>query len=208
MLTPIGTKAYLLICHRQVNGLSPILTFCDAMETRNGTIPAYTEGLAAKFGISVALDSFLIGLAETDPDTSAVTGPPDTAAADWLSWQYQYCTEFGMCYHPPNVSPWPGLIICVYIGFFQAYGPYNNRSIQSKFLTQSSYQRQCLEIFPAGSVPAEPNVGAINSAYGGWRMNPTHVFFTNGQIDPWRTLSIGSFEENAPKRVGTTAIPA
>jgi len=109
---------------------------------------------------------------------------------------------------PPNVSPRPGLIICVYIGFFQGYGPYNNRSIQSRFLTQSSYQRQCLEIFPAGSVPAEPNVGAINSAYGGWRMNPTHVFFTNGQIDPWRTLSIGSFEENAPKRVGTTAIPA
>ena len=39
-------------------------------------------------------------------------------------------------------------------------------------------------------------------------MNPTHVFFTDGQIDPWRTLSVASFEENAPKRIGTTAIPA
>ena len=184
------------------------MTFCDSMETRNGTIPAYTEGLAAQFGAAVALDSFLIGLAETDPDTFAVAGPPDTEAADWLSWQYQYCTEFGMRSPPPNVGSWPGLIICVYIGYFQGYSPNNNRSIQSKFLTQSRFQQECLETFPAGSVPPEPNVGALNYAYGGWYMNPSHVLFTNGQIDPWRTLSVASFEENAPKRIGTTAIPA
>ena len=65
------------------------------METRNWTEPAYSEGLAAAFNITVALDAFLTGIAETDPDVSAVAGPPG-ADADIHSWAYQYCTEFGM----------------------------------------------------------------------------------------------------------------
>jgi len=66
------------------------------METRNGTGPTYSEGLAARFNISVALDAFFTGIAETDPDTFAVTLPPASEDADTLSWQYQFCTEFGM----------------------------------------------------------------------------------------------------------------
>jgi len=38
-------------------------------------------------------------------------------------------------------------------------------------------------------------------------MNPTHVMFTNGEYDPWRTLSVASFEYNAPYRIGSSAIP-
>lgn len=72
------------------------------METRNGTGPAYSEGLAARFNISVALDAFLIGIAETDPDTFAVASPPGTEDADGLAWKYQYCTEFGMLPPFPN----------------------------------------------------------------------------------------------------------
>ena len=96
----------------------------------------------------------------------------------------------------------------VCIGFFQAANPHNNRSIQSQFLSLEYEQQTCLNSFPEGTTPPEPNVDALNKAYGGWHMNPTHVFFTDGQIDPWRTLSVASFEENAPKRIGTTAIPA
>ena len=66
------------------------------METLNGQGPAYSEGLAANFNVSYALDAFFLGLAETDPDTFAVAGPPDSVDPDWLSWQFQYCTEFGM----------------------------------------------------------------------------------------------------------------
>ena len=96
----------------------------------------------------------------------------------------------------------------MYIGFFQVANPHNNRSIQSQFLSLDAQQQTCLDSFPEGAVPPKPNVDALLKAYGGWDMNPTHVYFTNGQNDPWRTLSIASFEENAPKRVGTTAIPA
>ena len=67
------------------------------METRNWAGPAYSEGLAAAFNISVALDAFLTGIAETDPEVFAVAGPPATDV-DTLSWTYQYCTEFGTPY--------------------------------------------------------------------------------------------------------------
>lgn len=62
----------------------------------NGTGPAYTEGLAARFNITVALDAFLIGISETNPGTFATIQPPETDSSDWLAWEYQYCTEFGV----------------------------------------------------------------------------------------------------------------
>jgi hypothetical protein len=86
--------------------------------------------------------------------------------------------------------------------------PHNNRSIQSQFESLAVFQQQCLDAFPEGAVPPEPRVQVLDDKYGGWFMNPTHVFFTNGEIDPWRTLSVASFEENAPKRIGSLNIPA
>jgi hypothetical protein len=76
------------------------------METRNGTGPAYSEGLAAYFDVSAALDAFLSGLAETNPDAFATPGPPGTEDADTLAWQYQYCTEFGMLLFRPGFVAW------------------------------------------------------------------------------------------------------
>ena len=88
------TETRSLTSHGQNNGIPPILAFCDVLETRNWTGPAYTQGLAAAFNITVAFDAFLTGIAETDPDVWAIAGPPSDAA-DTLSWTYQYCTEFG-----------------------------------------------------------------------------------------------------------------
>lgn len=75
------------------------------METRDGQGPAYTEGLAAHFNITVVLEAFFVGIAETDPSTFAIAGPPDTELADALAWHYQYCTEFGMLHPFSNVGP-------------------------------------------------------------------------------------------------------
>ena len=174
----------------------------------NGTGPAYSEGLTARFNISVALDAFLIGLSETNPDTFAMVQSPDVQDPDSLAWRYQYCTEFGTL--PPLLDEdlFPDLVVCTYVGFFIGANPNNNQSIQSKFLSLQSIQQQCLESFPEGAVPSQPKVDALNKAYGGWFMNPTHVMFTNGEIDPWRTLSVSSFEENAPKRNGSLIVPA
>jgi hypothetical protein len=71
------------------------LAFCDIFETINGTGPAYSEGLATRFNITVALDAFLIGISETNPDTFATVQPPETEDADSLAWEYQFCNEFG-----------------------------------------------------------------------------------------------------------------
>jgi len=89
-------EAYPLTLHRQYDGIDPVVAFCDTLETRNGTGPAYSEGLVAHFNVTIVLDAFLTGIAETNPETFAVAGPPATDEADELSWQYQYCTEFGM----------------------------------------------------------------------------------------------------------------
>lgn len=39
-------------------------------------------------------------------------------------------------------------------------------------------------------------------------MNPPNVFWTDGEIDPWRALTPNSIEDNAPKRPSTTKIPS
>ncbi|KAF9787086.1 peptidase S28 [Thelephora terrestris] len=171
----------------QDNGLPPVQTFCNILETVNGTRPAYSEGLTARFNITVALDAFLIGISETNPETFATTQSSDVEDADSLAWEYEFCSEFG---------------------FFMGANPHNNRSIQSQFESLAVFQQQCLDAFPEGAVPPEPRVQVLDDKYGGWFMNPTHVFFTNGEIDPWRTLSVASFEENAPKRIGSLNIPA
>jgi len=56
-------------------------------------------------------------------------------------------------------------------------------------------------------VAGGPNLDPINKKYGGWNMNPPNVFWTNGEIDPWRALTPSSIEDNAPKRPSTTKIP-
>jgi hypothetical protein len=94
MLIPTETEARPLTSHRQRYGISPVLAFCDVLETRNWAGPTYPQGLAAAFNVTVAFDAFLTGIAETDPDVWAIAGPPSDEA-DALSWAYQYCTEFG-----------------------------------------------------------------------------------------------------------------
>ena len=44
------------------------------------------------------------------------------------------------------------------------------------------YQRQCTYYFPEQfpNGPQAPNVGATNSAYDGWFVNITNLFFANG----------------------------
>lgn len=39
-------------------------------------------------------------------------------------------------------------------------------------------------------------------------MSPSNVMFTDGELDPWRAVSLHSIEDNSPKRTSTTDIPA
>lgn len=39
-------------------------------------------------------------------------------------------------------------------------------------------------------------------------MSPSNVMFSDGELDPWRAVSLHSVEDNSPKRQSTTTIPA
>jgi hypothetical protein len=81
----------------------------------------------------------------------------------------------------------------------------------SSFVTLESKQDMCKEVFNniRGLIPSkvEPKVDHVNK-YGGWDMNPSRVFFTAGELDPWTTLSVASQEDNSPKRTASSVVPA
>jgi hypothetical protein len=136
------------------------------VQTQNFTSPVYAIGVNAQFGIQTALEAFLLGIAETDPNQVAIVHPPRIKApdgnswpAEYYSWQYQYCSEWG---------------------FYQGADPKNNQSIQTIFQSVEMFEDGCNAAFPKG-LPTFPAVNKILDPYGGWHMNPTHVFFTNGE---------------------------
>ncbi|KAF8584225.1 hypothetical protein K439DRAFT_1633722 [Ramaria rubella] len=162
--------------------------FCENIETRNFTSLAFEQGIAASDpnGVQAAFNAFLIALAELDYDAiEAADADQDDPVQD-LSWMWQYCSEYG---------------------FYQRGDPQNPRSIETAFLSISLFQSQCNETFPfPGILPSSPRVQNVNR-YGGWHMNPTNVFWTNGEFDPWRTMGLASIEDNAPRRNPTVAVP-
>ncbi|KAL7274978.1 hypothetical protein RUND412_002091 [Rhizina undulata] len=103
-----------------------------------------------------------------------------------IGWTWQSCTEFGNL-HTYNAS------------FTNSFIP--------MFISVDYAIRQC-EFYFGPAVSTGPNIEPIDQKYGGWNMNPTNAFFTTGQYDPWRAVSLNSVEENSPKRVATSTIPA
>ena len=65
-------------------------------------------------------------------------------------------------------------------------------------------QRQCTYFFPEAFPTARsPNVDATNSAYEGWFVSTSNLFFANGQRDPWREATVsadGTHFQSTPQR--------
>ncbi|EIN06329.1 peptidase S28 [Punctularia strigosozonata HHB-11173 SS5] len=157
-----------------------LLPFCNILETNNFTMTPLETGLASLNGTEFAFQAFLTGLAETNYD--AIQGDPDDPVQD-RSWMRQYCSEYG---------------------FYQRGDPNNPLSIETSFLSLELFQAQCNETF--ADIPPSPEVGHINK-YGGWDMNPSNVFWTNGEFDPWRTMGLASIEDNSPHRNSSVIVP-
>ncbi|KAE8323183.1 serine carboxypeptidase S28-domain-containing protein [Aspergillus sergii] len=100
---------------------------------------------------------------------------------DSISWSWQYCTEWG---------------------FYQSnnFGPY---SLLSRYQTLEYQQEVCNNQFALavanGMLPSYPQTEALNKEYGGWNIRPSNTFFTGGEFDPWRTLSMLTTEDIAPE---------
>lgn len=104
---------------------------------------------------------------------------------DSISWTWQYCTEWG---------------------FLQSnnFGPHG---LLSRYQTLEYQQWLCDRQFP-GMLPSHPQAHALNAEFGGWDIRPSNTYFSGGEFDPWRTLSIVSSEKFAPQDlIWTTEIP-
>lgn len=120
---------------------------------------------------------------------SCVLNPKNTDATD-ISWTWQICSEWG--YYQSN-----------------NFGPH---SLLSKYQTLAYQQSLCTRQFPEavkrGILPRYPQAAKMNGQTGGWYMRPSNVYWSGGQFDPWRTLSVLATEAIAPQGVTfTTEIP-
>lgn len=116
-------------------------------------------------------------------------------------------------------------LLYVLSGYYHGTNVGNPDNIVSRFIDKDFFDQACRNSFPEGSIPSSgPAVDHINK-YGGWKMNPTRTFFSNGEckspllrmryaiimcvtkVDPWRTLGLASEESNAPKRTPNTTVP-
>ncbi|XP_063697854.1 thymus-specific serine protease-like [Culicoides brevitarsis] len=82
-------------------------------------------------------------------------------------WMYQTCTEFG--WYQTSGSP--------------------NQPFGSSFPIDL-YKLMCRDIYDESltSNQLEANAQRINALYGGLTPNMTNVYFTHGQLDPWRAM--------------------
>ncbi|KAG0648292.1 putative extracellular serine carboxypeptidase [Hyphodiscus hymeniophilus] len=114
--------------------------------------------------------------------------PPPISRADKVSWTWQLCSQNAKI----QVSQHPA--------------PHN---LISRFLNVSNQLRwSCHAMFPYA--PAVPDVDAM-LRYGGWRMRPNNVMFTNGELDPWRGLGVQSdrgINPDALERKSTRTVPS
>lgn len=79
-------------------------------------------------------------------------------------------------------------------------------SLLPKLESVDSWLSDCISYY-GKSVADGPNLAPINKKYGGWDMSPSNVFFTVGELDPWRGVSLYSTETDSPKRSSTTDVP-
>jgi len=72
---------------------------------------------------------------------------------------------------------------CNEVGWFQT----NSNRLRSSFLNLSYFNRVCKTLFNLDELADEAEV---NRRYGGQNPRQTRVFFLNGAVDPWSTLSV------------------
>ena len=112
------------------------------------------------------------------------------AAVDTASWIWQLCSQFGQ---------WQ---------VTQAYSSPSTNLISKFYNVSSTEANYCHILFPYA--PPVPDIAAILK-YGGWRMRPSNIMWTNGAIDPFRAFGVQAISEINPhalNRPSTTVVPA
>ncbi|ORX96487.1 peptidase S28 [Basidiobolus meristosporus CBS 931.73] len=84
---------------------------------------------------------------------------------------------------------------CIELGYFQTAPREPLPRIRSKYCDLRQQVNACEKIF---GKKMTPEITKFNRQHHGWHVRTPKIFYTDGQIDPWRKLSVNS--PNAPKR--------
>ncbi|KAF3913151.1 hypothetical protein AA313_de0203678 [Arthrobotrys entomopaga] len=155
---------------------------CQIMETAYN--PAGTpEGVFATETLERAVAAYAKGISGNSARESTES---TVANIDSTSWFWQFCTE---------------------VGGFQVSHPEWSGNLLPSFMDINEQLSACVGTFGLSShmTWSGPNVGWYNDKYGGWNIELPNTFWTNGEFDPWRQLSIES--PDAPKKPSTHEIP-
>ncbi|KAL6238503.1 hypothetical protein BDW75DRAFT_227934 [Aspergillus navahoensis] len=166
--------------------------------------PAGPEGLASILGnrylaerwaawptftqlVNTIYETNCRGLNKSAAQSCELDKPVTDASA--VAWTWQYCSQWG---------------------FYQS----NNEGIHSllsRYQTLEFQQAICNRQFPeavkSSQLPPQPQADALNAEFGGWNIRPSNVYFSAGEFDPWRTLTLLSTEHFSPQLNVTSEIP-
>ncbi|KAK3670554.1 hypothetical protein LTR78_009522 [Recurvomyces mirabilis] len=108
----------------------------------------------------------------------------DSLAADWRSWPYQYCTEWGFLQTGSGV-------------------PQDQLPMISRTLDLAYEMLICNYAF---GIYGAPDLEAVNK-YGGYNISYPRLAIVDGEWDPWRPATPHAIEYGAKDRVSTASEP-
>jgi len=108
-----------------------------------------------------------------------------------ISWTWQFCTQWGELLPKHDLRHRLRVLIDGISGFFQSanVGPHQ---LVSKYNSLAHWRSICHRQFPTASpdiFPSWPDVARTNRIFGGWSIRPSNTYWSNGEFDPWRSLS-------------------
>ncbi|KAL1919178.1 uncharacterized protein VTP21DRAFT_2560 [Calcarisporiella thermophila] len=89
---------------------------------------------------------------------------------------------------------------CLELGYFQT-AP-RGKSIRSRFCDLKQQRGACKKIFGKSM---RPDIAKVNRKHHGWNIKTSRIHFTDGELDPWKRLSVNS--DKAPTRKPTNNNP-
>ncbi|KAI0043738.1 peptidase S28 [Auriscalpium vulgare] len=165
------------------DGASVFYDFCDAMEVVDG-VNAGPNGRGGEHALAGW------GNYWTSYEYADVCGLSD-AETCWGT--YNANDSFWTSTEVDNAERSWSWIVCNEMGFFQESAPISHPTVVSRLLNISYDERTCQQYFPtAFPLPTAPQVERTNLAYEGWNLHTKHLYFGNGQLDPWLYATVSS----------------
>lgn len=167
-----------------------------------GTGKLHKEGLSKVYSPAIALEAYIYAMRRflyQDYLSSASSGSGGGGSGGGTKVEVDETAD-------NNAWNW---IVDTAFGDFQGSNPANISLVSRYSNWTSAREEQDAEFtFSPKVFRGKPDVSQVDK-YGGWKMNPSHVMFTNGQFDPWRGFSVASQDTNygSPERKIVQDVP-